>query len=61
MTILREWIDEENLNESFVNKGYFDDAPTLYVEVCVTRINRFVSNEILKNFYNRSVRIRVRT
>ena len=55
------WIDEENLNESFVNKGNFYEASKLYVEVCVTRINRFVSNEILKKFYNRPIKIRVRT
>jgi len=61
MTNKIKWIDEENLNNSFINKGYFYNASTLYIEVCVTRINRFVSKQILEKFYNRPIRVRVRT
>lgn len=61
MTNKIKWIDEENLNNSFINKGHFYSASKLHIEVCVTRINRFVSKQILEKFYNRPIRVRVRT
>ena len=54
-------MDEEELNDSHINKGQFLEAPKLYVEVDVTNINRFTSKEILAHKYNRAVRIRIRT
>ena len=56
-----KWIDEEELNEGHINKGQFLEAPKLYVEVCVSRIDRFISQDILKKHLNRAVRIRIRT
>ena len=56
-----KWMDEEELNDSHINKGQFLEAPKLYVEVDVTNINRFTSKEILAHKYNRAVRIRIRT
>ena len=56
-----KWIDEEELNEGHINKGQFLEGSKLYIEVCVSRINRFISQDILKKHLNRDVRIRVRT
>ena len=56
-----KWIDEEELNEGHINKGQFLEGPKLYVEVCVSRIDRFISRDILKKKFNRDVRVRVRT
>ena len=56
-----KWIDEEELNEGYINKGQFLEGSKLYIEVCVSRINRFISQDILKKHLNRDVRIRVRT
>ena len=56
-----KWIDEEELNEGHINQGQFSTAPKLYIEVCVSRIDRFISQDILKKHLNRDVRIRVRT
>jgi len=58
---IMKWIDEEKLNEGYINKGQFSTASKLYVEVCVSKINRFISRDILKKKFNRDVRVRVRT
>ena len=56
-----KWINEEDLNEGHINQGQFSEGSKLYIEVCVSRIGRFVSPAILKKHLNRAVRIRIRT
>jgi|1_EtaG_2_1085319.scaffolds.fasta_scaffold00638_11 hypothetical protein len=56
-----QWLNEEDLNDSYINKGNFYDAVKLYVEICVSRHKRFVDKYVLEKYYNRPIRVKVRT
>ena len=59
--ILEITLEEENLNDSYINKNNFDDdtIPKLCVLICVSR-QKFIDKNVLQTYYNRPIKVKIR-
>jgi len=56
-------LNEEDLNDNYINKANFynDKIPKLCVWICFSRHKRFVDKNVLQKYYNRPIRVKIRT